>query len=304
VALPSDTRGRVFVTGLSGFTGRHLQSVLESAGYSVCDSEPGGRPDFDLTDPVTLDHIVKRTRPDFVIHLAGISFIAHGDAKDFYLVNTVGTTNLLQSLYRNCASLRRVILASSANVYGNASVELVAESTPAAPVNDYACSKLAMEFVARTWFDRLPIIITRPFNYTGPGQPHHFVVPKIVDHFARNAQRIELGNLDIVRDFSDVRAIVDVYCRLLDGATVGETYNVCSNQGHSLQWIIDCLTQISGHSPCIEVNPDFVRENDVTRLIGSNEKLVRAIGPLRFVNFSETLRAMYEARCGASLQAL
>ena len=297
MAFPSDSRGRVLVTGLSGFTGRHLRPLLELAGYSICDSEPDGGPDFDLTNLVTIEHMLDRTRPDFVLHLAGISFVAHGDPAAFYAVNTVGTTNLLDACHRSRLPIRRIVIASSANVYGNATVESIVESTPPVPVNDYACSKLAMEFMARTWFDRLPIVIARPFNYTGPGQALHFVVPKIVDHFARKSKRIELGNLDIMRDFSDVRATADVYCRLVSGATVGETYNICSGRGHSLQWIVDRLTQISGHSLCVKVDPVFVRETDVQRLVGSNEKLVKAVGPPQFVDFSETLRWMYEARC-------
>lgn len=297
MALPSDSSGSVLVTGLSGFTGQHLQSALESAGYQICDSEPGGHPDFDLTDRSTIERLLDRTRPNFVVHLAGISFVAHGDVEKFYVVNTVGTTNLLRSLHHSGLPLRRIIIASSANIYGNATVEPIDESVRPAPVNDYACSKLAMEFLARTWFSQLPLVITRPFNYTGPGQALHFVIPKIVDHFARRANRIELGNLDVVRDFSDVRTTTDVYCRLLSDGATGETYNICSGQGYSLHWILDCLSKISGHFPRIQVNPEFVRQTDVKRLVGSNARLTNAIGPLRHGDFSETLRWMYESRC-------
>ena len=297
VALRSDAGSRVFVTGLSGFTGCHLVSALEAAGYSLCDSECEDLPDFDLTDQLTIERVLDRVRPELVIHLAGVSFVAHGRASDFYAVNTVGTTNLIEALHRSNLPLRRVILASSANIYGNAVVEPISELTPPAPVNDYACSKLAMEFLACKWFDRLPIVITRPFNYTGPGQALHFVVPKIVDHFARRAPRIELGNLDVVRDFSDVRAVADVYCRLLSSQTRGEILNICSGRGLTLQWIIDRLSEISAYCPRIEVNQEFVRTSDVKRLVGSNDKLLRAIGPMKHIDFSETLRWMYESRC-------
>lgn len=303
MAFRSEPCGRVLVTGLNGFTGYHLVSALESAGYSVCASEPDGRPDFNLTDQPTIERMLDRVRPESVIHLAGISFVAYGKASDFYSVNTVGTTNLIEALHRSALPLRRVILASSANVYGNAIAETISEVTSPSPVNDYACSKLAMEFLARTWFDRLPIVITRPFNYTGPGQALHFVVPKIVDHFARRVPQIELGNLDVIRDFSDVRSIADVYCRLLTSPTRGEIYNICSGNGLTLQWIIDRLAEISGHSLHIEVNQDFVRTTEVKRLIGSNDKLLEAIGPMKYVDFSETLRWMYESRCQELRQA-
>ena len=296
MVLPSEARGRVLVTGLSGFTGRHLRTALEAAGYVVCDSEPNGEPTFDLNEPSSIDKLLERMYPDYVCHLAGLGFVPHGDISGFYDINTVGTTNLLEAISQSGLSLRRIVIASSANVYGNATVESIDESTTPAPVNHYACSKLAMEHMARTWFDRLPIIITRPFNYTGIGQATHFVIPKIVDHFARRSAQIELGNLDVIRDFSDVRAVASVYSRLMDAGTVGETYNICSGHGHSLKSIIDSVADISRHSVNVEVNPLLIRESDVKRLIGSNAKLVSAIGPLGFANLGATLRWMYNAR--------
>ncbi|MCK7491693.1 MAG: GDP-mannose 4,6-dehydratase [Comamonadaceae bacterium] len=92
--------------------------------------------------------------------------------------------NLLQAIAEAAPGVRKVLLASSANVYGNTDADPIGEDVPPAPVNHYACSKLAMEFIARTWFDRLPIVITRPFNYTGPGQTEAFLIPKLVAHRA------------------------------------------------------------------------------------------------------------------------
>lgn len=291
----------MLVTGLSGFTGRYLRERLEADGLTVLEpSRVGGAP-FDLTRKDTLRRAVEHLQPDYVIHLAAISFVAHDDPTAFYAVNTVGTCNLLEALGETGARVRKVIVASSANVYGVTCADPIDEATPPAPVNHYACSKLAMEHMARTWFDRLPIVITRPFNYSGAGQSRQFVVPKIVSHFATGRAEIELGNLDVVRDFSDVRMVSDAYRRLLDAPLVSQVVNICSGQGRSLQWIIDQTSRIAGRSIRVRVNPAFVRASDVPRLVGSNARLRAAIGEPTHTDFAETLASMYayEVRAAA-----
>lgn len=137
--------------------------------------------------------------------------MGHADARAFYDVNLFGTLNLLEALTALPELPRKVLIASSANIYGTPGIEVIDESVCAAPVNHYACSKLAMEHMVRTWFDRFPIVMTRPFNYTGVGQDEKFLIPKIVSHFKRRAPKIELGNLDVSRDFSDVRDVAAAY---------------------------------------------------------------------------------------------
>ncbi len=193
---------------------------------------------------------------------------------------------------------RAILLASSSNIYGNAAVEIIEETVLPAPTNDYAVSKLAMEYMARLWIDRLPIIFARPFNYTGIGQSSVFLLPKIVDHFRRRASVIELGNLDVVRDFSDVRTLVQVYRRLLqlapDEIPRGEAFNTCSGKGHSLLSVIQMMQEISGHSIEVRVNPEFVRDNEVKVLLGSRAKLEKIIGTVEDIPLVETLRWMYQ----------
>ena len=161
-----------------------------SSGYEVI---RGAQPEFDLLRPDLMTAAVEAANPDFVIHLAGISFVAHDNAAALYAVNT-GTTSFLKALEPQAARLRKVILASTSQVYGNATDDPITEQTPTAPVSHYACSKLAMESMARTWFNRLPILITRPFNYTD-GASIQFLVPKLVDHFRRRAPVVQRGNL-------------------------------------------------------------------------------------------------------------
>jgi nucleoside-diphosphate-sugar epimerase len=292
---------RALVTGLGGFTGSYVADELEAAGYRVYGTVmPGAetRRDVfaaDLCERAAVAALVEDVQPDVVVHLAGIASVAHSDAGEIYNVNVVGTRNLLEALagVRHKASC--VLLASSANIYGNASVPLIDEQLAPAPANDYAVSKLAMEYMARLWMDRLPIVLARPFNYTGRGQSEHFLLPKIVGHFRRGARRIELGNLAIARDFSDVRSIAHCYRQLLAAAPAGEAFNICSGHTHSLREVIEMMSEIAGYRIDVEVNPAFVRSNDVLVLSGSNAKLVRTIGSIPQRPLYDTLRWMYSA---------
>lgn len=292
---------RALITGLRGFTGYYMAQELTAAGYRVYGTVMPGEelgPDIvavDLCDRDAVARMVDEVQPDVVAHLAGIAFVAHSDAELIYRVNVVGTRNLLEALAAGKHRPTSVLLASSANIYGNASVPVIDENVAPSPANDYAVSKLAMEYMARLWMDKLPITIARPFNYTGRGQADNFLLPKIVSHFRRNEKRIELGNLAIARDFSDVRMVARAYRRLLAVAPAGEAFNVCSGSSHSLANLIDMMSEIAGYHIDVHVNPAFVRANDVLTLSGSNSKLTAVIGQLDPTPLSETLRWMYLA---------
>ncbi len=292
---------RALITGLRGFTGYYMAQELTAAGYRVYGTVMPGEelgPDIhavDLCDREAVARMVDEVQPDVVAHLAGIAFVAHANVELIYRVNVVGTRNLLEALAAGHHRPTSVLLASSANIYGNASVPVIDENVPPSPANDYAVSKLAMEYMARLWMDKLPITIARPFNYTGIGQTENFLLPKIVSHFRRNERRIELGNLAIARDFSDVRMVARAYRRLLAVAPSGEAFNVCSGSSHSLGNLIDMMSEIAGYRIDVHVNPAFVRANDVLTLSGSNSKLTAVIGQLDPTPLSETLRWMYQA---------
>jgi nucleoside-diphosphate-sugar epimerase len=292
---------RALITGLRGFTGYYMARELSAASYhvhgTVLPGEPTGPDIFavDLLDRASVAAAVEQVRPDVVVHLAAIAFVAHNDADQMYRVNVVGTRNLLEALAAGAHKPSSVLLASSANIYGNADVAVIDESVAPNPANDYAVSKLAMESMARLWMDKLPITIARPFNYTGVGQTENFLLPKIVSHFRKEARRIELGNLAIARDFSDVRMVARSYRRLLAAAPAGEAFNVCSGQPHSLESLIDMMSEIAGYRIEVHVNPAFVRANEVLTLTGSNAKLAGVIGKLEPTPLLDTLRWMYTA---------
>lgn len=290
---------RALITGIQGFTGQYLTAALERAGFEVYGiahdalSADGKLFKADLCDRDQMRSVVEAVQPDAVAHLAAISFIAHGDAEALYRVNIVGTRNLLEALAELPKPPSAVLLASSANIYGNAPVECIDESVPPAPANDYAVSKLAMEYMARLWMDKLPIVIARPFNYTGVGQAPQFLVPKIVGCFQRKEKVIELGNIDVERDFSDVRTVASIYATLLQKSLAGEVFNVCSGQLFSLRKLLAMVAEIAGYEINVRVNPAFVRANEVKRLRGDARKLQQTIGDFESVPLMETLRWMY-----------
>jgi nucleoside-diphosphate-sugar epimerase len=246
----------------------------------------------DLLDREAVRVAIEDAMPELVFHLAGIAFVAHDDMDGMYRTNIVGSRNLLSALAELSIPPRGVLMASSANVYGNATEGVLMESVAPAPANDYAISKLAMEMMARTWSDRLPITITRAFNYSGAGQSDRFLLPKIVGSFRRREPVLELGNLDVIRDFSDVRWVVQVYRRLLEAKSAGKTINVCSGTGHSLLELLDLMRSLAEHDPQIKVNPAFVRANEVRVLTGSRALLEGIIGRVEPVPLRDTLEWM------------
>ncbi len=283
---------RVLVTGASGFTGAYVRQELADAGYEVIGTTAGepqtGERALDITSLSDCRRLIGELKPAFIVHLAAISFVAHDDPLEMYNVNVIGTTNLLQACVDVGHEPRKILIASSANIYGNAE-GVVDEETAPAPVNHYAASKLAMEHLVRTWFDRLPIVVTRPFNYTGRGQSERFLVPKIVSHFVRRRPVIELGNIDVARDFSDVRMVSRAYRALLEAPVAGEVLNVCSGSPRTLTEILDIARDVSGHDIQVRVNPAFVRQNEVKLLVGSAERLNRFVPETPAIGLEDTI---------------
>ena len=288
------SNNRVLLTGGRGFTGFYVGQSLMDAGFEVFQLtlEAVGVSDVcgNLLDKDSLNKAVNEVKPDYVIHLAAIAFVGHASQIDFYAVNVEGTLNLLEAVRQNAPDIKKIILASSANIYGNPPVESVSENVAPAPLNHYAMSKLAMEMLSRTIFNDLPIIYTRPFNYTGVGQSVDFLVPKIVEHFKNKADVIYLG---VVREFNDVRAVAQCYTELLLQTTNdGQVVNLCSGQGYKLIDLIQYCQSITGHEIRVEVNPKFVRPNELKVLIG-NPSLLRTLAPnVNFMPIEETLNWM------------
>ena len=291
---------RVLVTGSEGFTGRYVCNEFARAGWEVWGAGVQPKPDnpryfnINLLQPETLRRIGERAQPHVVVHLAASAFVAEADPSAFYDVNLLGTRHLLEALSTATTPPLCTILASSANVYGNSNLEVLEETTATYPANDYAISKLAMEYLAKTYMARLGIVITRPFNYSGVGQEPRYLIPKIVSHFKAQALQIELGNTDVARDFSDVRDIARAYRLLAEARPLGEIFNLCSGEATALETCIGIASDITGHNIEVRVNPNLVRTNEVKTLRGCGKKLDSITGREKRYAIRDTLEWMLQ----------
>ncbi len=288
---------KVLITGIDSFTGKHLSLYLKKQGYDLfgtslatCDDKTFK---CDITKIKDLENIFKNFEPNFLIHLCGISFAAHDKVEDFYRVNTIGTTNILDTLVKYNINPEKILIASSAAVYGNQDSEILDENLCPKPSNHYGASKYAMECMVKNYFEKLNIIITRPFNYTGVGQDEHFLIPKIVSSFKKKNKNIELGNLDVSREFNDISFVCDIYTKLLKTDTKSQVVNICSNKAIKLLDVISKMNEIAKYTIEVKVNPDFIRKDEIKTLRGSIKKLESIIGKINYIPLSKTLEKIY-----------
>ena len=259
---------KILITGANGFTGQHFAKFAHDAGYETISLTSN------LNDIPSIELEVIEANADFIAHFAGISFVPSKDQEAFYRVHALGTSNLLNAALKQANLPKKILLASSATVYGNSINLLSDEKQDLSPIDHYAISKVAMEEMAKTYYQSLPIVVARPFNYTGPGQKENFLIPKLIQHFSEKKSIIELGNLEIEREFNDIQTICFAYLSLLEFGEKSETYNVCSGHARSLKLVLDTLIEMTGHSIEIKVNPDFVRANEIRRMCGNPSKLI------------------------------
>lgn len=276
----------LLLTGSDGFTGQHFRAAACKLGYEVHDLKA------DLLNERDVAAELSGQSYDYVVHLAAISSVTHADELAFYKVNLFGTLNLLDALSSQASAPKKVLVASSANIYGNAASAPISEATPPAPINHYAMSKLAAEHLMANYRERLPLVTVRPFNYTGRGQDERFVIPKLVNHFTARKSCVELGNIAVRREFNDVRSVCAIYLNLLERGEEQAVYNVCSGNTYSLTEIIELLTELTGHSLEVKVNPEFVRQNEVHELYGDPQRLESCLGTLDFHKLDNTLQWM------------
>ena len=273
---------KILLTGGSGFIGTAVtaEAAKKNIDFHNISNVMGNckYPDkttlLPLSDKNGLKKCLNEYKPDAVIHMAAISSFVHENRSEVYDVNVCGTENLLDAIKQTCNNGVRVLLFSSAMVYGNRDIEFFKETDGFNPNNHYSCSKVNMEFISRNYADCMDIRIVRPFNIIGPGQSGGFVVPKLINAFNERLREIKLGNLYPVRDYVDVEYAAETVIRFLSlDALEYSVLNICSGIGHSLQDVIDMLIRITNFEPLINISEEYKRPDEINRMVGSNERI-------------------------------
>ena len=294
------------VTGAEGVVGRWLVSHLRASDDRVT---PLDHASLDVTDSAAVAERVSAERPEAIYHLAAITSeqTIRRDPLGAYRVNVLGTVNLLEAVRRHAPQCA-VLVPGSAQVYGAPAPDdlPLTEDRPLHPCHHYAASKAAQEACAQAYAaaHRIRALITRSFNHTGPGQSPDFLVPSLAVQILRGG-RVEVGNLDVARDFTDVRDIVRAYRLLVLRGEPGLPYNVCSGRAVTIRWILELLADQAGVRVEPVVEAARVRPEEPLELRGSHARLTSATGWEPEIPLARTLADVLgslraENRCGPS----
>lgn len=268
---------RILVTGAEGFVGSYVSAWPDAVPFVEC----GHR--VDIRDLSAVTRVIKAIRPDAVVHLAAQSFVPQSlaDPRETYDTNFTGTLNLLTSL-RDDGFSGRFLYVGSGDMYGRVPVSAmpIQEFYPLRPRNPYAVSKVAAEALCYQWSqsELFDVVLARPFNHIGAGQSPSFVVSGLARQIAqiKNGKcepAVEVGNIDVSRDFTDVRDVVRAYRLLLERGTNGEVYNICSGNERMIRAILDSLILRAGIQAEIRQVPSRMRVGEQERVWGSYSKI-------------------------------
>jgi GDP-4-dehydro-6-deoxy-D-mannose reductase len=302
---------RVLITGGTGFVGTHLIRFLKSHGSNIAviasgDGTSWQEPEVDyyvvdIRRAADVRSVVHNVSPTLVYHLAGISAVdvSWDNPRLTFEVNVTGAYNLFEAAM-SLPSLPRILNVSTSQVYAASDMTL-SETSLVSPDNPYAASK-AMAEMLRVQYRKCiggGIVTARSFNHTGPGQTPNFVLPSIAKQFAEmeaglRPRRLTAGNLEVTRDFSDVRDVVLAYSALLEKGRIDEVYNVCSGSAVRLADIIRKFEAISGIAVEIETDPARLRCNEVSRILGDSTKIRTETGWSPQIPLEKTIRDLLD----------
>jgi len=303
---------KIFITGAGGFVGtyliRQLQKKADNEIYGAVYKSTSDISSLlpndhilegDLTDFAVAESHLQTIQPNIIYHLAALSVVGNSFSNATKVINT--NTNLSFNLFeaaRLIVPKARIINICSANVYGAVldSSRPLTESTPFRPLNPYAISKINQEMLGLEYHLTYgsDVIALRPFNHTGIGQTTDFLIPRLAQQFAaiekgQLAPTIEIGNLDSIRDFSDVRDMVRAYVLAVESCLAGEAYNIGSGKGYKVSQVIDIFQSLSQAKVEIKVKKDLVRSADVPALVADFTKFKEATGYFPVISLERTI---------------
>lgn len=273
---------RLFVTGDRGFVGQALKKLVINGSVQGWQWLEAAEP-IDVTQYDELSSVLRRLQPDAVIHLAALTFVPDSfkEPRRTFEVNFLGTLNLLTALH-GLNFKGRLLFVGTGDVYGRVPEELfpITENTLLKPRNPYAVSKLAAEALAYQWSQThgMDIVLVRPFNHIGPGQHDSFVIPALARQvieikLKRRAPEIVAGDLEVTRDFTDVRDVARAYCAVLEQGESGEVYNICSGQEYVIHELLKKMLRLADVTVDLRADPAKLRPSEQRRIVASAEKL-------------------------------
>lgn len=315
---------KILITGVSGFVARHFMDwvgatvpQVEILGIDIAapviSPELAAKVKFqfrgiNLLEKERVDQAVREFVPDGVLHLAAFSSVGFSwkNPVDCFCNNTNIFLNLAESLRKFCAHARLLSVGSSQEYGLVQGLRKIKESTPLHPSNPYGIARVSQEMLAAMYGRKLGlnIVLTRSFNHVGVGQKPVFVIPSYVKQFAAaraNGSRsldLKAGNVNVMRDFTDVRDVVRAYAMLLQKGRPGEIYNICSGRGVSLREVISLLEKMTGIQARIVVGQELLRPDDPPKIVGDYSKIRKETGWEPHIPLRDTLAEMLNAEAG------
>ena len=304
----------VLITGGTGFVGSHLVEALINSGNKnifVTNYSPEAGYvgkllpkeniiQIDLTDRESTFSLIKKLQPSHIYHLASIAVVGGSfeKASQIFQNNISLQLNILEAIRQFCPNSRTLIVGSGAEYGKTKPGESINEQTLLNPIDPYAVSKVTQDLLALSYFHsyNLDIIRARPFNHIGERQTTDFAIPSFVSQIVEieNGKRdkLRVGNLDAIRDFTDVKDVVKAYILLMNQAVTGEVYNIASHTGYSMKEVLDIMIKLAKIDVKIEQDPARMRPSDIPNMSVNIEKL-SALGWKPEIHIEQSLARIF-----------